>query len=155
MLTDRLDTTSTTTTTQDNTLVVSDTRFAKSNESHQWTDPLDEDQPAYTGRGAQTAALTALQSPELPSIGVTIGGTHYDADAARTERARHEQMDVALLEKGGRYEVHSHSGNTYHVDVLQGSCSCPDDHDCCKHQRRVDLELRANHIPRPDGRVPT
>lgn len=76
----------------------------------------------------------------------------------RTRRARIEQMDVWLLQAGGVYCVHSASGRTYRVDVCEKSCTCPDFQkrelsDGCKHLRRVQLELDAGTVPRPDGRL--
>jgi hypothetical protein len=80
-------------------------------------------------------------------------------DDARFERAREDDMVIALLYRGGCYEVDSASGNTYEVDLLDETCSCPDHQDLdtpapCKHVRRVQLELDAGRIPRPDGRLP-
>jgi hypothetical protein len=68
-------------------------------------------------------------------------------------------MDVSLLAKGGVYEVHSQSGNIYEVDVVSSSCTCPDWQDRkpeggCKHLRRVDMEIKAGAVPRPDGHLP-
>ncbi|ELY68273.1 hypothetical protein C488_21137 [Natrinema pellirubrum DSM 15624] len=68
-------------------------------------------------------------------------------------------MDVSLLRKGGVYEVQSASGNTYEVDVASKTCTCPDftkhqPSGGCKHLRRVDIEIRSGHVPRPDGRLP-
>lgn len=78
---------------------------------------------------------------------------------ARERRAREEEMEVSLLRKGGVYEVHSESGNTYRVDVASGTCTCLDwqqrePDGGCKHLRRVDAEIKAGDVPRPDGRVP-
>jgi len=80
-------------------------------------------------------------------------------DEDRGRRARKEDMRVALLRKGGVYEIDSASGNTYEVDVLNETCSCPDHQNPetpfpCKHFQRVELELDAGRIPRPDGRIP-
>ncbi|RLM91165.1 SWIM zinc finger family protein [Haloarcula sp. Atlit-7R] len=77
----------------------------------------------------------------------------------RDRRARKENMDVALLRQGGLYEVQSESGARYEVDLLDRQCSCPDGENPstpspCKHVRRVELELEAGQIPRPDGRLP-
>jgi len=77
----------------------------------------------------------------------------------RTRRAREEDMDISLLEKGGIYEVRSQSGNTYEVDVIEPSCTCPDWQQReptggCKHLRRVDSDIKAEAVPRPDGRLP-
>jgi hypothetical protein len=77
---------------------------------------------------------------------------HSD-DEDRTKRAKREDMDISLLAKPGRYEVHSASDSVYEVDVLAKSCSCPDIADRCKHLRRVDIEIRAELVPRPDGRL--
>lgn len=75
----------------------------------------------------------------------------------RTRRAINEQMDV-LFVGIGRYVVHSESGNRYEVDIFERSCTCPDwqdesTPDRCKHVRRVDLEIAARTVPRPDGRI--
>ena len=78
---------------------------------------------------------------------------HSD-DEPRTKRAKREDMDVSLLEKPGRYEVHSASGSVYETDVLAESCSCPDIAEWCKHLRRVDIEIWEGLVPRPDGRLP-
>lgn len=80
-------------------------------------------------------------------------------DENRARRAREEDMKVALLRKGGVYEIDSASGNTYKVDILSKTCSCPDHQNAetpfpCKHFQRVQLELDAGRIPRPDGRLP-
>ena len=77
----------------------------------------------------------------------------------RTRRAREEQMDVSLVQKGGIYEVRSASDNTYEVDISAGTCSCLDwqkrePDGGCKHRRRVDMEIKAGRVPRPDGRLP-
>ena len=77
----------------------------------------------------------------------------------RTHRARHQEMDVALF-RVGVYAVASSSGNQYEVDVLEKTCTCPDWQETepaggCKHIRRVNLEIRAGRVPRPDGRLPT
>jgi hypothetical protein len=77
----------------------------------------------------------------------------------RTRRAREEQMDISLAQKGGIYEVRSASDNTYEVDISAGTCSCLDwqkrePDGGCKHRRRVDMEIKAGHVPRPDGRLP-
>lgn len=72
----------------------------------------------------------------------------------RTERAKSENMDVSFLAKPGQYEVHSASDSYYDVDVLEETCTCPDRADRCKHLRRVDLEIEAGLVPRPDGRLP-
>lgn len=84
---------------------------------------------------------------------------HQSQDNTRAKRAREDHMDVALLHRGGCYEVDSASGNTYQVDLLDETCTCPDYQNSdtptpCKHIQRVQLELDAGRIPRPDGRLP-
>jgi len=74
----------------------------------------------------------------------------------RTRRAITEEMAISLLEKGGRYEVRSGSGNRYEVDVIGESCSCPDwqqraPDGGCKHLRRVNLEIKRGSVPRPNS----
>ena len=76
----------------------------------------------------------------------------------RTRRALMEDMDVSLLKKGGVYEVRSETGNIYEVDIASGSCTCLDwrrrePDGGCKHCRRVDTEIKAGTVPRPDGRI--
>ena len=78
----------------------------------------------------------------------------------RTQRAYREPMQVALARAGGRYTVYAASGNTYEVDVIAKTCTCGDSQQNepdggCKHVRRVDMEVRANRVPTPDGRLPT
>jgi hypothetical protein len=75
----------------------------------------------------------------------------------RTRRAITETMDILFVGLG-RYVVHSKSGNRYEIDTFEDSCTCPDWQDSatpgrCKHIRRVDMEIRAGTVPRPDGRV--
>ncbi|MBX0297202.1 hypothetical protein [Haloarcula nitratireducens] len=48
-------------------------------------------------------------------------------DDPRTKRAKREAIDVSFLQKPGRYEVQSASDSVYEVDVLEETCSCPDD----------------------------
>lgn len=81
------------------------------------------------------------------------------AAKARLQRARKESMDVSLL-RVGVYSVFSQSGQTYYVDIFERSCTCPDwtknePEGGCKHMRRVDLDIDAGVVPRPDGRLPT
>ena len=91
---------------------------------------------------------------------VTEHSTQTDGLEPRTRRAVDEEMAVSLLEKGGRYEVRSASGNRYEVDVIGESCTCPDwrkrtPEGGCKHLRRVDHEIKQGQVPRPDGRLPS
>ena len=69
-------------------------------------------------------------------------------------------MNVALLKQGGIYSVTSESGETYTVDVIDETCTCPDyqkrePEDGCKHVRRVAIETEEETVPRPDGKLPT
>lgn len=69
-------------------------------------------------------------------------------------------MNVALLKQGGIYSVTSESGETYTVDVIDETCTCPDyqkrePEDGCKHVRRVAIEIEEETVPRPDGKLPT
>ena len=78
---------------------------------------------------------------------------------SRTQRAYREPMQVALSCAGGRYTVYAASGNTYQVDIATKTCTCGDyqqnePDEGCKHVRRVDVEVRANRVPTPDGRLP-
>jgi hypothetical protein len=90
---------------------------------------------------------------------VTEDSTQREDFEPRTRRAVDEEMAVSLLEKGGRYEIQSASGNRYEVDVVGESCTCPDwdqrtPEGGCKHMRRVDHEIKQGRVPRPDGRIP-
>ena len=103
-----------------------------------------------------TSASTVPNPDSIASEDPPTDGTELDP---RTQRAHEEDMDVSLLAKGGVYEVHSQSGNTYEVDVVSSSCTCPDWQDRkpeggCKHLRRVDMEIKAGAVPRPDGHLP-
>jgi hypothetical protein len=91
---------------------------------------------------------------------VTEHSSQQDDLEPRTRRAVDEEMAVSLLEKGGRYEIHSASGNRYEVDVISESCTCPDwtqrtPEGGCKHMRRADHEIKQGRVPRPDGRLPS
>lgn len=142
----RLRTPSTDVERSNGSLIVRDTRFVDPSDNTTWPPASQSNRPSD--------APSSTADHELPQSGGSINGVDYGAEEARTDRARREAMDVALAEKGGLYEVHSESDNTYAVDILAGTCTCRDHSDVCKHQRRVDLELRAERIPRPDGRLP-
>ena len=101
-----------------------------------------------------------MSSQQLSAVPETVPQSIARADLdPRTERAFEEAMAVSLLEKGGRYEVQSASGNWYEVDIVAETCTCPDweyrtPEGGCKHLRRVDVELKLGRVPRPDGRLP-
>lgn len=95
--------------------------------------------------------------------GRKIGSSSIDSEHSipdlepRTRRAIEEEMDV-LFVGIGTYVVHSESGNQYEVDVFETSCTCPDWESPntpprCKHIRRVQFEIDAGTVPRPDGRI--
>jgi len=92
----------------------------------------------------------------IPTV-VTDGG--HRLEDGRTQRALTEEMDVWLSQEGGIYGVQKgESGSIYEVDVVSETCSCPDwqtgePDGGCKHLRRVDMEIRAGRVPRPDGRL--
>jgi hypothetical protein len=99
--------------------------------------------------------MAVTDSPTTPDS----ENEHQAQDDVRAKRAREDDMDVALLHRGGCYEVDSASGNIYEVDLLDETCTCPDHQNPetptpCKHVQRVQLELDAGQIPRPDGRLP-
>jgi len=79
-----------------------------------------------------------------------------NAATRREGRAQTQEMDVALLRRGGIYEVKSASGGVYEVDVLQRTCTCLDEppEGGCKHYRRVRTDIQAGLVPRPDGKLP-
>lgn len=72
----------------------------------------------------------------------------------RTKRALEEPMTVSLHASDGTYRVEKQNGSTYIVDVLEATCTCPDRHPHCKHQRRVERELALDRLPTPSGRLP-
>lgn len=94
------------------------------------------------------------------STGTRGAGSNADplgiqaGDEPRTKRAKREEMDIAFLRQVGVYEVFAVSNNVYEVDVIEETCSCPDGAKRCKHLRRVDIEIHAGRVPRPDGRLP-
>lgn len=99
------------------------------------------------------------QSNLAPSFSVQQPCSPRDDVAPRTKRALEEDMNVSLYEKGGTYEVHSEFGNTYRVDIVAASCTCPDwqqrePEGGCKHLRRVEHEVTNGLVPRPDGQLP-
>ncbi|WP_138796475.1 SWIM zinc finger family protein [Halostella sp. PRR32] len=72
----------------------------------------------------------------------------------RSLRARTEQMSVSAFGTD-LYEVASESGNTYHVNLPAGRCTCPDHGirgERCKHLRRVAIEINEGRVP-PPGQV--
>lgn len=78
--------------------------------------------------------------------GITLPG--------RTQRALEEPMAVTLSQKGGVYQVRKQDNSTYLVDVVNGTCTCPDPHDHDKHQRRVERELELDRVPTIGGSIP-
>ena len=70
----------------------------------------------------------------------------------RDVRALTEYMTVLPL-GGGLYSVTTQSGSEYHVDALEGRCTCPDKHhnledgEICKHERRVRFATGEWDIP--------
>jgi len=99
--------------------------------------------------------MAVTDSPTTPNS----EDEHQAQDDIRATRAREDDMDIALFRRGGCYEINSASGNTYEVDLLDETCTCPDHQNPetptpCKHVQRVQLELDAGRLPRPDGRLP-
>lgn len=103
--------------------------------------------------------MTENTPPTRREAQATLTGRHrLDGLDARSVRARTEPMDVALVSIG-RYAATTRTGHEYLVDVLDRGCTCPDweSHEPsggCKHMRRVNLEILAGRVPRPDGRLP-
>ncbi len=126
----------------DGDVVVSDTR---------WSSVDVENEPDTVADGGVVPATVDDERSSGEAGNLFVASAD---DEPRTERAKTEDMDVSLLEKGGIYEVHSASDRYYDVDVVSGECSCPDTADRCKHLRRVDLEIKGGLVPRPDGRLP-
>ena len=125
-------------------------------------DETDHEEGVYSTDGGviasnpTPAASTPAEAGQQPTIDENPSQETLEP---RTKRARTEEMDVSLLQKGGIYEVQSESGNIYEVDVASETCTCPDftkrnPSGGCKHLRRADLEVRSGNVPRPDGRLP-
>jgi hypothetical protein len=125
-------------------------------------DETDHEERVYSPDGGVVAsnptpaASTPTEAGQQPTIDEDPSQETLEP---RTKRARTEEMDVSLLQKGGLYEVKSESGNIYEVDVASETCTCPDfskrnPSGGCKHLRRTDLEIRSGNVPRPDGRLP-
>ena len=103
--------------------------------------------------------MTERTPPERAVRATLTGRARLDGLDGRSMRARTEPMDVALVGIG-RYAITTRTGGEYTVDVLERGCTCPDwtEHEPrggCKHMRRVNLEILAARVPRPDGRLPT
>jgi hypothetical protein len=123
-------------------------------------DETEHEERVYSPDGgvvvSTPAASTPTEAVQQPTIGEDPSQEELEP---RTKRARNEEMDVSLLQKGGIYEVQSESGNIYEVDIASKTCTCPDfkkrnPSGGCKHLRRADLEIRGGNAPRPDGRLP-
>ncbi|XVH33774.1 hypothetical protein ACNS7O_18725 (plasmid) [Haloferacaceae archaeon DSL9] len=119
---------------------------------------VEPNDPALAPDGGWVATRDT-QSAIKPEIDTVSAEPSADELAPRMRRACDEEMDVSLLKKGGVYEVHSESGNFYDVDVAAETCTCLDwqrrePEGGCKHMRRVDIEIDAGNVPRPDGRLP-
>lgn len=73
--------------------------------------------------------------------------------APRTRRACIESMALDRhAGEVGEYDVYSESGAVYRVNLIAGTCDCPDDQhnapaDGCKHYRRVEMETGQRHVP--------
>ncbi|WIV68939.1 hypothetical protein [Natrialbaceae archaeon AArc-T1-2] len=120
----------------------------------------EHDERVYSTDGgiiaSTPAASTSAEALQQPTIGEDPCQEELEP---RSKRARTEEMDVSLLQKGGVYEVQSESGNIYEIDVASKTCTCPDftkrdPSGGCKHLRRADLEIRNGNVPRTDGRLP-
>jgi hypothetical protein len=123
-------------------------------------DETERQERVYSPDGGVVASTPAASTPTEAIRQPTIGEDPSQEELEpRTKRARNEEMDVSLLQKGGIYEVQSESGNIYEVDIASKTCTCPDfkkrnPSGGCKHLRRADLEVRSGNVPRPDGRLP-
>jgi len=123
-------------------------------------DETEREERVYSPDGGVVASTPAASPPTEAIQQPTIGEDPSQEELEpRTKRARTEEMDVSLLQKGGIYEVQSESGNIYEVDIASKTCTCPDftkrnPSGGCKHLRRADLEVRSGNVPRPDGRLP-
>lgn len=78
---------------------------------------------------------------ETTNGGESSGSEYLDAPGKEAKRI-HRGLDSFMhVEQAsvGEYRVHSGSGSTYRVDLLEGSCTCPDAEQSamCKHMVRV------------------
>ena len=113
-------------------------------------DETEHEERVYFPDGGVVASTLAASTPAEAIQQPTIGEEPSQEELEpRTKRARTEEMDVSLLQKGGIYEV----------DIASKTCTCPDftkrnPSGGCKHLRRADFEIRGENVPRPDGRLP-
>ena len=102
--------------------------------------------------GGSPAQITMTQSGTTAASSKTTlavpRGTELDE---RSLRARTEPMSVTAFGTD-LYEVESASGETYHVNLPAGRCTCPDHAfrgERCKHVRRVAIEVNEGRVPPP------
>lgn len=76
-----------------------------------------------------------------------------DGVQKRTIRAATESMSLDRhAGETGEFDVYSQSGSVYRVNLIDQSCSCPDEEhnaptDGCKHYRRVEMETGQRSVP--------
>jgi len=83
-----------------------------------------------------------MAQTEAPNGDESGESEHFDAtdkEAKRIHRALDSFMHVEATSAPGEHRVHSGSGSTYTVNLLEGSCTCPDAERSamCKHMVRV------------------
>lgn len=83
-----------------------------------------------------------MASTETTANADESGDPRFDPvekEAKRIDRALDSFFHVEAANAPGAYRVHSGSGNTYTVNLLEGSCTCPDAERSvmCKHMVRV------------------
>lgn len=75
----------------------------------------------------------------------------------RTRKAATESMTVVALDDPGKFEVYSGSNSRYVVDLIRGTCECPDSEYnpqfVCKHRQRAEMEIGERAIPDLDQRT--
>ena len=83
-----------------------------------------------------------MASTETTANADESGDPRFDPvekEAKRIDRALDSFFHVEAANAPGAYRVHSGSGSTYTVNLLEGSCTCPDAERSvmCKHMVRV------------------
>jgi len=92
-----------------------------------------------------------MATTEHTANGTGPDSEHFDSIEGEAKRIHRALANLFCVEEGGNpgeYRVHSESGNTYTVDLLEGACACPDAERSamCKHLFRVIAETGATPL---------